>query len=169
MRRAARIRGRIGHPSAARDRGVSFVEVLVALVLLGTVVVATLAGLRAAIVAGTLDQNHSKAYAWLQSASDQLAQVDYKSCGSFSNVDIVEAYQDAADTAPRPDDWGATGSITVKSVRYLSRNASTNVETWGSTCAAGSATVPIYPQLVTLEVVSPDLKLTKSIEVMKSA
>ena len=58
---------------AARDRGFTFIELLVAVVLLGTIVVATLAGLRAAIVAGTVDENHSKTYAWLQTASDAIA------------------------------------------------------------------------------------------------
>src|SRR5690349_10942005 len=73
----------IGVARGAPDGGFTFIELLVAIVLLGTVVVATLAGLRAAIVAGTVDDNHSKTYAWLQAASDQIANTDYKSCNSF--------------------------------------------------------------------------------------
>ena len=153
-----------------RDDGFSFIELLVAIVLLGTIVVATLAGLRATIVASTVDDNHSKTYAWLQAASDAVAVTDYKSCSLFTNAEIATAYQSAANGATRPDGWSTTGALLVTSVQYLSRAATAgSPEVWGSTCAAGNAASPVYPQLVTLNVISPDGKLTRSIEVIKSA
>jgi prepilin-type N-terminal cleavage/methylation domain-containing protein len=154
---------------AARDRGFTFIELLVAVVLLGTIVVATLAGLRAAIVAGTVDENHSKTYAWLQTASDAIATTDYKSCSSFSNDEIVSAYQSAVDAATRPEGWSTTGAMLVSSVRYLSRATTTgSPEVWDTNCAADNSASPVYPQLVKLVVISPDGNLTRTIEVIKS-
>jgi prepilin-type N-terminal cleavage/methylation domain-containing protein len=165
--RCGRIDG--GGVRDARADGFSFIELLVAIVLLGTVVVATLAGLRAAIVAGTVDDNHSKTYAWLQAASDAVAVTDYKSCSSFTNAQIVTAYQSAANVATRPEGWSTTGALLVASVQYLSRaTIAGSPEVWGTTCAAGNTASPVYPQLVTLTVISPDGKLTRSIEVIKS-
>jgi prepilin-type N-terminal cleavage/methylation domain-containing protein len=152
-----------------RDDGFSFIELLVAIVLLGTVVVATLAGLRAAIVAGTVDDNHSKTYAWLQAASDAVAVTDYKSCASFTNAQITSAYQSAVNGATRPEGWTTTGALLVSSVQYLSRATTAgSPEVWGTTCAAGNTASPVYPQLITFTVISPDGKLTRSIEVIKS-
>jgi len=160
----------VGVARGAPDDGFTFIELLVAIVLLGTVVVATLAGLRAAIVAGTVDDNHSKTYAWLQAASDQIANTDYKPCNSFSNAQIKTAYQSAVNAATRPDGWATTGALIVSSVQYLSRDSATagSPEVWGATCAAGNTSSPVYPQLVKLTAISPDGKLTRSIEVIKS-
>ena len=152
-----------------RDRGFTFIELLVAIVLLGTVVVATLTGLRAAIIAGTVDEDHSKTYAWLQAASDAIAATEYKSCSSSSNDAIVSAYQSAVDVAPRPDGWSTTGTMLVSSVRYLSRASTTgSPEVWDMTCAAGNSSSPVYPQLVKLVVIAPDGGLTRTFEVIKS-
>src|SRR5690606_9875309 len=65
------------HPPTAHrprrsDTGATFVEVLVAIVLLGTVVVGTLAGVRATLLSSAVDRDHANAHAWLQSASDLL-------------------------------------------------------------------------------------------------
>lgn len=152
----------------APDRGATFVELLVAIVLLGTVVVGTLAGLRAAVIASTIDEDQSRAYAWLQSAADALERVPYIVCTPTNNAAIVAAYQATVDGAARPSEWTAPSGATlvVVSVTYLSRTG--GVESWGTDCAAGDPDSPVYPQLVTLRATTPDGAAISTLEVVKS-
>jgi prepilin-type N-terminal cleavage/methylation domain-containing protein len=151
-----------------RDRGVTFVELLVAIVLLGTVVVATLTGLRAAIIGTEVDEDHARAYAWLQAASDEIYAATYLPCHVNTNVVIKNQYQLAVATASRPADWtvasGAT--ITIDTVQYLSRSVSNDL--WGAICASGNAGSPVYPQLIKITVKDPSLQFSATIEVIKS-
>lgn len=48
-----------------RDLGTTFIEILVAIVLLGMTVVATLVALSSTLVATALDRDHANAHAWL--------------------------------------------------------------------------------------------------------
>ncbi len=151
-----------------RDAGVSFIEVLVAIVLLGTVVIATLTGLHAAIIGTQVDEDHARAYAWLQAASDEIYDAAYLACSStITAAQIVTSYQTAANGATRPNDWPTgTATITVNSVQFLSRSGSDDL--WGTNCAADNVGSPIYPQLVTITVKDPSLQFSATIEVIKS-
>lgn len=151
------------------DRGATFVEMLVAIVLLGTAVVGTLTALRTTLIGTRIDRNHSSAYSWLQSASDSLAVTPYRSCVSSTNAQIVTAYEAAANAAVRPVGWESTtgATVDVTAVRYLSRAGTT--ESWGTTCAAGDPDSPVYAQLVTVEVVSPDGSFSARLDVIKGA
>lgn len=150
-----------------RERGSSFVEVLVAVVLLGTIVVAALAGLRASITGSSVDEDSARAIAWLQAAGDEIHATDYEPCHlEVTPGDIRASYQTTVDAATRPTDWGAA-TITVVSVEFLSRSGAT--ESWGSTCASGDPDSPLYAQLVRLRVTDPDGKFTADLEVIKSA
>ena len=153
----------------AGDRGSTFIELLVAIVLLGTVVVGTLAGLRAAITGSEIDRDHSRAFVWLQSATDAIATTPYLSCATNAPGVILGAYRAAVAAVPRPDGWDPTSGATidVTSVTYLSRSA--GVDVWGSTCASGNAASPVYPQLVAIRVTDPDGELIRTLEVIKSA
>lgn len=148
-----------GRPRA--DTGATFVEVLVSIVLLGTIVVATLTGLRATIIGSEIDEDSARAQAWLQAAADEIFHTPYVDCAS------VSTYQAAADAATRPNEWDlASGAvIAVSSVQYLSRSGVS--EQWGPTCAAGDPDSPLYAQLVTIVVTDPDGDFTKSLEVVK--
>jgi type II secretory pathway pseudopilin PulG len=150
------------------DRGSTFVELLVAIALLGTVVVATLTGLRAAIIGSTVDESSARAHAWLQSASDELYAAPYRSCATNPTAAIESAYQSAVDASTRPADWGATSGaiIDVVSVEFLSRSGAD--DQWGSTCAADSIASPVYPQLVLLRVTGPNGDFVAELEVIKS-
>src|SRR5262245_58399225 len=100
--------------SRATDRGATFVEVLVAIVLLGTVIVGTLAALRASVIGTRLERDHAKAHQWLQSAVGVVEDEPFGDCNTVSTdkVIIVDKYQDAIDAdASKPDGFG--GSITV--------------------------------------------------------
>lgn len=151
------------------DRGVTFVELLVAIVLLGTAVVGTLTALRATVIGTGIDRNHANAYAWLQSAADSIALAPYLSCSTYSNTQILATYDGSAQGALRPVGWetGSGATVHVTSVAYLSRSGTS--ETWGSTCAAADAESALSSQLVIVEVASPDGDFTASLEVIKRA
>jgi hypothetical protein len=63
-----------------RDSGLSLVEILVAVVLLGTAVLATLTALRGTIIGTETERDHAKAYQWLQSAVGVLKASDRVGC-----------------------------------------------------------------------------------------
>lgn len=89
--------------SARADEGVSFIELLVSIVLLGTAVVAALTAVRMTVIGSAIERDHSKAQQWLQSAVGVIEGENFADCNTVS-VDgpaIRAAYQDAVD-------WDAT-------------------------------------------------------------
>jgi hypothetical protein len=112
------------HPRVRRcpDHGATFVELLVSIVLIGTAVVGSLAALRATIIATRLEQDHSKAQQWLQSAVGVIERENFADCNSVTldAATIRQAYQDAIDHDPVTNPDGAKtpfgfegGTITV--------------------------------------------------------
>jgi hypothetical protein len=148
MQRAARIRGRIdGDRLVARDRGVSYIEVLVSVVLLGTAVVAILAAVRATVIASRIDSEDAKAHAWAQAAADNLGAAPRVSCAvTVGAVDPVSAndptdwednrgttgvadsgtvwteYEAVVDPTPPPSAW-AGATIEIASIEFLGRSS----------------------------------------------
>jgi hypothetical protein len=143
-----------------RDSGVSFIEILVAVVLLGTVVIGTLAGLRATILASTLDRDHANAHAWLQSAADLLYGEDRVDCGTqaASNLTAVKAaYQAIAQTAFNPEGWPVS-NIEVYEVEFW------NGTTYGDTCYDD---LGINLQLVKIRARDNDDRIIETVELVK--
>jgi Tfp pilus assembly protein PilV len=129
--------------SPRRDRGVTFIELLVAIVLLGTTVVAVLAAVRATVTASNIDTDHAKAYAWLQAASDAVYNVDRRPC-AITALPIDDAdqanewtgnkgspsvnapgtvwtdYKAAVNAVPHPAGW-TTATIRITSIEFLGR------------------------------------------------
>jgi type II secretory pathway pseudopilin PulG len=149
----------------AHDAGTSFVELLVAIVLLGTIVVATLAGLRASIVGTNVDENSARAHAWLQAAGDELHLATYLACDSNTTATIEAAYQTAVDLAAPPNEW-VSGTVSIVSVEFLSGPVGSS--TWGTTCASGDPLNPLYSQLVTIRVTDPVGAFSREVAVIKS-
>jgi hypothetical protein len=80
---------------SVNDSGVSLVEILVSIVLLGTVVIATLTAIRTSVIGTRIERDHSKAQQWLQSAVGIIEDVDFGDCSSVerSGDYIRDAYQ----------------------------------------------------------------------------
>lgn len=87
----------------------SFIEVLVSVVLLGTAVVATLTAVRATIIGTRIEQDHSKAQQWLQSAVGVIERENFADCDSvsLSGAAIRAAYKAAIDYDPTTNPDGA--------------------------------------------------------------
>jgi len=155
----------IDHPRRARrarvrrDEGISFVEILVCVVLIGTTVVATLTALRVSIVGGTIHRDHSNAHAWLQSASDVLYAYDKVDCSTAladgGKADIISKYQLIVNPVDNPEGW-LNQQIKVVDVQFWNATDTDNdgiVEyRFGTVC---QDSINLALQRLTLEVRSP--------------
>lgn len=145
----------LGHAGAgAPDRGATFVELLVAVVLIGIVVVAVVAGTRATVVASRVNRDHSSATAWLQSASDVLYGETRAECGTLAT--IKSFYDPVVQSTPNSEGWPAS-RIRVTDVKFW------NGQSFGTTCNDHSKTL----QLITLVVVDADSRPLESVQIVK--
>jgi hypothetical protein len=154
--------------SPRRDEGATFIELLVAIVLLGTVVVATLAGVRATVIGTTLDRDHSNAHAWLQSATDLLYGHTRHDCGHPTDSPaqktttkglIIADYQAVAQGVPNAEGWPPS-NITVTDVLYW------DGDVYQATCYDDFA---INLQLIKLQVRDTAGRIVEDVEVVKGA
>ncbi len=156
---------------ADRDRGFSLVEMLVSVVLVGLTVTSVLTTMRITIRASAIDRDHAIAFAWLQSASDQIYQDSRVACTS-GQAAAISAYTASAQSVPRPPSWDATpASIDVVDVEYLGKVNPDDDFEWGAGfCFEGAGYVdsPLYTQRVTIEVTSPSGNIIETLEMVKS-
>lgn len=170
MRRTTPARDELISPP--RDQGVSLIEILIAIVLIGTAVGATMSALRVTVMASAVERDHARAHQWLQSASGALRETDYVPCddpGPFGNAQAhMLADYDAAvagDTSPPPG-WVASQIEVVGPIEvwdgnsYLAPNETTDPD--GCFKDEGFAL-----QLITLQVRNPDGQIVESVQVVK--
>lgn len=160
-----------GTSTGSRDHGLSLVEVVVTIALLGIAVVAVLLSLRTTIRASTVDRDHAISFAWLQAASDEIYRVPRVSCTSGNNQ-VRSAYDAAAKSVDRPPAWdGTTAAIEVTGVEYLGKTGPDAVFEWDvAFCFEGTGyeDSPLYTQRVTIQTTSPDGELVKTLQMVKS-
>lgn len=140
---------------ARRDRGATYVELLVSIVLIGTSVVATLVAVRATLTATSIDNERAEARVWLLEAASQI-EADPAlplRCSTTDLDDIVDAYAAATAQAARPAAWDS-GTLIVADVTYLGRTDANAGYAFGDDCFVDTD-VPHLAQLVTLEVTMP--------------
>lgn len=113
-----------------RDRGTSLIEIVVGVVLMGTVVAAVMTSLGVTVKATAYERDHAKSQQWLQAAVGVIEAVDFQSCDPalINGANVQQAYQDAVtvgrvdtngdgvidgdDGARRP--WEYDGDLTVE-------------------------------------------------------
>lgn len=152
-----------------RDPGVSLIEILIAIVLLGTVVTAVLTALRTTTTASAIDEEHAIAFAWLQAASDEVYRAPRVSCDPDPAAPI-SPYNDAANQPSiRPSGW-EPATMEVVTVEYLGRERPDDEFEWDAThCFEGDGfeDSPLYTQRVSLQATTPD-GLVKTLQMVKS-
>lgn len=158
-----------------RDVGATLIEMLVAIVLLGTVVAATLTGLTTTISAGALDRDHANAHAWLQTAADMLYARDLVSCGTdtdpmtpgvqpYTVQEIADQYEATIMATENPEGW-ADSNIQIINLEYWSIDIApdgTGTEAWGTVCDAKDTNL----QKVELRVTAEDGRIVEEVEVI---
>lgn len=156
---------------AARCDGFSLVEVLVTLALMGTTVVAVLVGVQATVRASVTDRDHATAFAWLQSASDEIYRVDREPC-TGGKAAAIAAYDSAAASVTPPPVWDSTdAAISVIDVEFLGKSGVDDEFEWSDTfCFEGPGydESPLYTQRVTLRVNGPASHVVKTMQMVKS-
>jgi type II secretory pathway pseudopilin PulG len=175
-----RVRRTAGSP---RDRGATFIEVLVSIVLLGTVVLALLTALQASTVASTTDAEHARAHALLQEASDAVFSSTRMTCVGNTVSALIDHYDNSFVGLTAPQGWESVTPVITK-IEFLNASDSTGetVYSWGALCfegpvdADGSGTVdddedftdlPLKSQKITIVVTSPKGSFTKLVETVK--
>lgn len=140
-----------------RDEGTTFLEVLIAVILLGTVVIGILAAMRAGVIASSTSREAAKVETALLNASDRVSRAPLK-CIEGGYVPYVEAAIAG---------WEGDGEATV-TVRHLQYDPDDGVfadSTWAAgPCPASGSQV----QRVTITITGPDREVTRSMDVIKS-
>ncbi len=164
----------VADDSRQPDQGTTLVELLVAIMLMGTAVVSILVALRTSTRASSIDLSQAKAYEWVQSVSDQIYDAPRVPCYSGGSAAAISAYQSAANGAAKPPGW-SSGSVTVTNVEFLGRAQTTDPFSWSSAFCFESATTtnpyytsPLYTQRVTFSVNGPPNTTTVTMQVVKS-
>ena len=152
------------------DHGFTLIETLIALVLLGGVIAGSLAALRMSTLGGELHRDHSRAHAWLQSASDILYAAEKTNCNTV-DADAGEAtirakYQAIIAAVPNPPNWAEWQLRFVRDIQFWNSanlDADPDMEFYFSNTCDPSLTL----QLIELEVRSPSGKIIESVEIVK--
>lgn len=140
----------------------TLVEVMVAIVLTGTLAVTGMVCLRASIVASSIDRDHANAHAWLQTASDVLYGTELVDCGTQTSTNaeaVAAAYEVIAQGTPNPQGWPPGKITVVRPVKFWD-----GTSTYQGTCYDDSG---IYLQLIQLQVRAPDGRIVETVEIVK--
>lgn len=115
------------------DRGTSLIELLIAILLVGTAGIAVITTFTVSIRGSDTHRDLADSQALVASAGDVLADVppdasdDYLSCATTSTTDIVNGYQAIVDAIP------GVASVTVTSIEYWDSTAA-GTGAFGTTC-----------------------------------
>lgn len=157
-----------------RDRGMSFVEVLVAIVLLGTAVVATLTAMRATVIGTRLERDHSRAQQWLESAVGALQATDRLDCDvilagyTSGEASVRGEYQEQIRLlVQNPPGWADSQITVVQPVKVW--DGTRYWDPYDLSAPANCFDDDGYElQLVTMQVTSPDGDIIESVQVVKN-
>lgn len=145
----------------SRDAGQSLVEVLIAIVLTGTLAIAGMITLRASIAASAIDRDHANAHAWLQTATDVLYGAPREDCGT-ETLTVPDAVADAYDAiikaTPNPRNWDPSLIQVVRPVTFWNGKSA-----FGNICYGAG----INLQLITVQVKAPDGRIVESVQIVK--
>lgn len=151
-------------PGRQPDSGLSLVEILVSVVLLGTVGVALLASLQATILGSRVGRDHAQAHEWLQSATEVLVNdVAWADCDDTDSAGSSTSLQNFYETELRakstiiPPGWAPARLVVPIGVEFAGASGA-----YGSTCLATEDR-----QRITIQVQNPDGDIIERVEVVK--
>ncbi len=148
----------------------SIIEVLISIVLLGTIVSVVLIGLRATIRASALDRDHANAHAWLQTGADMLYARDLIICGTRDAGDpvndialIAAEYEATVQQTANPEGW-PDANIEVIGLEWWSIDVVNGIgtEAWGTKCDTPETDL----QKIELRVTAEDGRIVEEVEVI---
>ncbi|MCU1387867.1 MAG: hypothetical protein JWL72_1205 [Ilumatobacteraceae bacterium] len=149
-------------PRGRTDSGFGLVEIIMAVVIMSIVIVPTLNAVITAVRAGTTNTDLAEVQTVLQNAADRVNRVTPKTCD----------YTIYAQAAAQTEGWLPSTTTVVQ--KYYTPGATAAVPgTWTAGAAPypacpGASVTPLLVQMVTITVRSPDGKVTKTVQVVKS-
>ena len=157
-------------PRPRRDTGFTLIEILIALVLLGGVIAGSMAALRATTIGGSIHRDHSRAHAWLQSASDMLYAAPKEYCNTTDadkgQSKVLAKYDLVVKGVANPPEWNDWQIRVVPTVKFWnSANLDADPDKeyyFGADCDPN-----LTLQLIQLEVKSPSGRIIESVEIVK--
>lgn len=161
-------------PSVRRDRGTTFIEVLVAIVLLGVLGVGVLTAARTSIIGTRIERDHARAFQWLQSADGVLQASPRVSC----NFDpVLDAPYTSGEEKVRMEYEKRIRSQVVKPAGWTDSQITVvaPVLVWDGSQYRNPATAPkscydadkFFLQLVTIRVTNLDGQIIETNQVVK--
>jgi hypothetical protein len=149
-----------------RDHGATFIELLIAVVLVGSAVVATLAAVNAVVVGTRVERDHARAQQWLQSASENVRAVVRRGCDTYTEAQIRAYYQDVVirGAADNPTGWADSQIEVVSPVKVWDGEDYLDPYTAPESCYDN---VGRFLQLVEIQVKAPDGRIIEAVEVVK--
>lgn len=153
-----------------RDHGVTFIELLISIVLLGSITAGALTTLSVTISATTVDRDHANAHAWLQTAADVLYARELVPCDPMADpaseiATITAAYEGTIQQTENPEEWGST-NIRIFDLQFwhVDMDPVTKLtdEGWGDQCDSLDTNL----QRIGIEVRSNDGVIVESVEVI---
>lgn len=159
------------------DRGSSLIEILISVVLLGTVVIATLGATFSSVVGTRLARDQAKAHQWLQSAEGVLQATKRVGC-DYDPVNVPEdaAFTDGEEKVRLEYEEDIRG-VVVSPIAWQDSQITVlyPVKIWDGNkyWEPAAAPKPCFDadgyllQLVTLQVTSPDGDIIETIQVVK--
>ncbi len=162
-------RRRHRHPTTRHpDAGVTFVEILVAIVLLGTAVIGTLTAVRATIISAEIERDHARAQQWLQSAAAVVEADDYIDCADpgADETMILSGYTTEMNLSTTPP-HGFQGTIQAIEIDVWD---GTDFVPFADQVSLGFCLddVALRQQLITIEVQAVGGGPTESLELVKA-
>jgi len=144
-----------------RDSGFSIVEIVIAIVLMGTVVIAVLNAVTMSVKASSVSRSAAQVETAVVNAADRVNRAP-KRCD----------YTIYAQAAVQTEGW-APDAATVTHEYYVPGSDATVQGTWqtgvaGSPGCPGPSPSDLLVQRVTISITSPDGKVRRTIEVVKS-
>lgn len=153
------------------ESGTTFVEILIAVVIMSTVIVAVIGGMGASTAASGTHRQQAEAHAILVNAVERLkssAEVAYVPCATTTN----SAYLAAARNVTVPTGFTTSG-ISITDIKYWDAGATTTQFYSGAgnckdnlTDASGNFIYRL--QLITLSVTSSNGAITDSLSLIKA-
>ena len=145
-----------GQQRSQRDAGFSLVELTAALAIMAIMIAPLMAAVVATIRASSLNRSLAQVETVLQNAADRVNRAP-KKCD----------YTVYVQAASQSQGWAATRA-TAQQSRFVPAPNPTMAGTWVSGGCEGSVPADLLVQVVTITVTSPDGKVQRSIEVVKS-
>lgn len=149
------------------DRGYTLIEMLIAIVLMGTIVLSIMGGMWAVVRASSMNDQRAKVQAVLGSAADRILGIQYAACPEINGV-----YEGFADPAAQVVGWTAA-NVQIIDYKYWNPETSgwddtNSIQVAGGCNQSTGLTTSKGLQKLTIRATAPGGGYSAQIDIVKS-